>query len=174
MALTKAQKQKIVEDLREKIAEQKAMILIGISGLKVKDISDLRKRLKAIDAQIKVVKKTLTEIIFKEKKLAFEKDKFKEEIALVFGFKDEISLARTVYQFSQSLPAGEGNLKILGGFLKNKFKETDEIITLAQIPTREELLARLAGSISAPVTNFVRALEYNLKGLVYVLSSIKK
>ena len=158
MALTKAQKQKIVEDLREKIAKQKAMILIGISGLKVKDISDLRKRLKAIDAQIKVVKKTLAEIVFKEKKIAFEKDKFKEEIALVFGFKDEISLARAVYQFSRE----NENLKILGGFLENKFKKADEIITLAQLPTREELIAKLIFAVRSPLFGFYNALQRNL------------
>lgn len=169
MALTKAQKQKIVEDLRDKIAKSKAMILVGISGLKVKDISDLRKKLKVIDAQIKVVKKTLAEIVLKEKKLPFEKDKFKEEVALVFGFKDEISPVKAVYQFSRE----NENLKILGGFLEDKFKEAEEIITLAQIPTREELLARLVGSLSAPISNFVYALNYNIKGLVYLLNIIK-
>lgn len=169
MALTKAQKQKIVEDLREKIAKQKAMILVGISGLKVKDVSDLRKRLKAIDAQLKVVKKTLAEIVFKEKKIVFEKDKFKTEIALVFGFKDEISLSKMVYQFSLE----NENLKILGGFLENKFKSADEIITLAQLPTREELLVQVVRSISNPISGLINVFQGNVKGLLQVLAQVK-
>lgn len=169
MALTKVQKQKIIEDLREKIARQKAMILVGISGLKVKDISQLRKKLKGVDAQLKVVKKTLAEMVFKEKKLAFEKDKFKEEIALVFAFKDKILPAKTAYQFSRE----NENLKILGGFIENKFKEAGEIITLAQLPSREELLVKLIGSLNSPISGLVNVLGGNIKGLLQVLTQVK-
>lgn len=169
MALTKAQKQKILEDLKEKIARQKAMILVGISGLKVKDISDLRKKIKAVDGNLKVAKKTLIEKAFKESNLIFDKNKYKEEVALVFGFKDEISPAKTVYQFGLR----NEKLKILAGFFEGKFKEGREIIALAQLPGREELLVRLVGSISAPITGFVNVLQGNIKGLIYVLKQIK-
>ncbi|MDP1538443.1 MAG: 50S ribosomal protein L10, partial [bacterium] len=133
MALTKAQKEKIIADLKDKIAKQKAMVLIGITGLKVKDISDLRKKLKAEEGNLKVAKKTLIEKAFKESNLEFDKNKYKEEIALVFGFKDEILPAKTVYQFGLA----NEKLKILGGFLEGKFKEAEEIIALAQLPTKE-------------------------------------
>jgi len=169
MALTKEQKKKILEDLKDKIAKQKAMILVGISGLKVKDISDLRRKLRAADGNLKVAKKTLIEKAFKESNLAFDKNKYKEEVALVFGFKDEIRPAKTVYQFGLA----NEKLKILAGFLENKFREVEEIVALAQLPIREELLARLAGSIQAPVSNFVRILEANIKGLITVLAKAK-
>jgi len=170
MALTKTQKQEILDDLKDKIARQKAMILVGITGLKVKDISDLRKKLKASDGNLKVIKKTLIEKAFKENKLDFDRGKYKEEIALAFGFKDQIVPAKTVYQ------AGLANekLKILGGFIDNKFNEAESIIALAKLPSREELLAKLVSSLSAPVSNLVYALNYNIKGLVYILSTIKK
>ena len=167
--LTKTQKQKILEDLKDKVAKQKAIILVGITGLKVKDISELRKKLKATDGNLKVAKKTLIEKVFKEKKLEFDKKNFKEEVALVFGFKDEILPAKTVYQFS----LGNEKVKILGGFIENKMKTIEDIIALAQIPTRDELLSRLVASIKAPVSNFVYALNYNLKGLMYLLTKIK-
>lgn len=183
MALTKAQKQKIVEDLREKIAKSQAIILVGITGLKVKDLAELRNKLKAINANIKIAKKTLVEIVCKEKKLDFDKNKFKEEVALVFacpsepsaqadgrrGFQDSILPAKIIYQFSQE----NEKMKILGGYLENKFKEAEEIIALAQLPTKEELLARLVGVISAPVSNFVNVLEGNIKGLIRVLTQVK-
>jgi len=170
MALTKAQKQKILQDLREKIAKQKAMVLVGIQGLKVKDILEIRKELKKIDANIQVVKKTLAQIVFKEKKLDFDKKQFKTEVALVFGFGDEILPAKIIHQFSR----GNENLKILGGFIENELKGAEDMIILAQLPGRQELLAQLVGSIKAPVSNFVYALNYNLKGLVYLLNTIKK
>ncbi len=170
MALTKAQKEKILDDLRDKIAKQKAMILIGITGLKVKDISDLRKKLKATEGNLKVAKKTLIEKAFKESNLEFDRGEYKEELALAFGFKDEITPAKTVYQFGLA----NEKMKILGGFLEGKFKEAQEFVDLAQLPSREELLAKLVGSISAPISNLVYSLQYNLKGLIYILTLIKK
>jgi large subunit ribosomal protein L10 len=170
MALSKVQKQNILEDLKEKVAKQKAMVLVGVTGLKVKDLSDLRKKLKASDGNLQVIKKTLIEKAFKENKLDFDKGQYKEEIALAFGFKDEILPAKAVYQ------AGLNNdkVKILGGFINNEFNEAESIIALAKLPSRDQLLAKLVGSLSAPVSNFVYALNYNIKGLVYVLTLIKK
>jgi len=170
MALNKTQKQKILDDLRDKVAKQKAIVLVGITGLKVKDISQLRKKLKAIEGNIKVFKKTLAEIVFKENKMEFDKKGYKEEVALVFGFKDEISPVKTVYQFSR----GNDKLKILGGFLENKFKAKEEMIVLAQLPARKELLAKLVGSLNASMSGLVNVLKGNIKGLTYILSSIKK
>jgi large subunit ribosomal protein L10 len=170
MALSKVQKQNILEDLKEKVARQKAMVLVGVTGLKVKDLSDLRKKLKASDGNLQVIKKTLIEKAFKENKLDFDKGQYKEEIALAFGFKDEILPAKAVYQ------AGLNNdkVKILGGFINNEFNGAESIIALAKLPSRDQLLAKLVGSLSAPVSNFVYALNYNIKGLVYVLTLIKK
>ena len=170
MPKTKAQKQKILDDLKDKVARQKAILLVGITGLKVKDLSQLRKKLKSIDANIQVVKKTLAEKVLKENKLDFDKKGMKTEVAFVFAFGDELAPAKMVYQLSKENEA----LKILAGYIENQPKDADYIITLAQLPTKEELLARLVGTMSAPVSNFVRALNYNIKGLVYLLSTIKK
>lgn len=170
MPKTKAQKQIILDDLKDKVARQKAIFLVGITGLKVKELSSLRKKLKTVDANIQVVKKTLAEKVLKEHKLDFDKKGMKTEVALVFAFGDEIAPAKTVYQLSKENEA----LKILAGFIENQAKDAEYIITLAQLPGRQELLASLVGSMSAPVSNFVRALNYNVKGLVYLLSTIKK
>jgi len=169
MALTREQKKKIIEDLKEKIARQKAIIFVGITGLKVKDLSELRRKLKAVEGNLQVVKKTLIEKAFKENDLEFDRNKYREEVALAFGFENEIKLAKRVHQFSLV----NERLKILGGFFENRFREAQELITLAQLPTREELLARLVGTLSAPLTNLASALQYNLKGLIYLLTKIK-
>jgi len=170
MAKTKEQKKKIIENLKEKIAKQKTIVFIDFTGLKVEDMFSLRKSLKKADSQLKIAKKTLIHLAIKDSGLKAEIDKLKGEIGMVFGYKDEISPAKTVYQFSIKNP----NLKILGGFFENEFKSTEDFIVLAQLPLKEELFARLAGSMLAPVSNFVRVLEGNLKGLVCVLSAIKK
>lgn len=173
MPLNKEQKKLIIEDLKEKIARQKAIIFIDFKGLKVKALFSLKKRLKTTDSRLKVAKKTLTQIALKELKgetlQNFDIKNLTGQVGLVFGFKDEISPAKIIWQFSRENP----NLKILGGILENKFVEAEMIIELAQLPTKEELLARLAGSISAPISNLVYILQGNIKGLIYLLTKIK-
>lgn len=169
MPLNKAQKQIIIENLKEKISKQKAIVFVGITGLKVKEFSELRKKVKEIGGSIQVVKKTLADLAFKANKLDFDKKNFKEEFALIFGFQDEILPAKTAYQFSK----GNEKLKILGGFIENQFQASQDMIALAKLPGRSELLARLVGSVSAPPANFVNVLAANLRNLVYILSQIK-
>jgi len=169
MALTKIQKQKALEDLKDKIARQKAMILVGISGVKVKDLTGLRKELKANQGELKVAKKNLIDIVLKEKKMDFDKDKFKMEMGLAFGFEDEIMPARLVHQLSRNIE----NLKILGGFIENEFKDAETIIKLAQLPSRIELLAKLTGSVASPISGLVNVLQGNIKGLITVLAKAK-
>jgi large subunit ribosomal protein L10 len=171
MALTKEQKKAILEDLKEKIAQQKAMIFVDFKGLKVKDLFDLRNKLKKIGAQFLVAKKTLMKIALKEKKIKADPQKMEGQIGLVFGFEDEFSPAKAVYQFSEK----NENLKILGGFIesqKNEFLEAEKIITLGQLPSREELLGNLARIFSAPTLGLVNVLSGNIKGLIYALSAI--
>ena len=170
MPQTKEQKKRTLEDLRDKVARQKAIVLLSITGVKVKDISELRKKLKAIGAELKVVKKTLANIIFKENKMEFDKKSFKTEVGFVFGFEDEVSPAKAVYQAFKD----NENFKILGGFMGKVAKGAEDMITLAQLPSRQELFARLVGSLSSPVSGLVYVLKGNLKGLVLALNAIGK
>jgi large subunit ribosomal protein L10 len=171
MAISKEKKEKILEELREKIAQQKAMVFVGIAGLKVKDISELREKIRAAGGDLKVAKKTLIEIVLKENNFNFDKSQQKEEAALLFSFKDEVAPVKVAYKFKQE----NDNLKILGGFIsgKNDFEESEKIITLAQLPSRDELLAKMVGSISAPVSGLIGVLQGNIKGLIQVLAKAK-
>ena len=170
MAQTKAQKEKILKDLKEKITKQKVMFFVDFTGTKVKELSQLRKELKKVGGDLKVVKKTLVKIALEDQKMKFEKEKFPGEIGLVFAFEDEVSPAKTVYKATLNTKT----LNILGGFFENQLKEKEEIITLAQIPSRPELLAKLVGTVSAPISGFANVLQGNIKGLLYALSAIKK
>jgi len=194
MAITKEKKQEILKDLRDKISKQKSIVLIGISGLKVKDLSILRKQLKENGSELKVVKKNLASLALKENKLIgdeakpssssslgeedkssssssiFDKDIFKTEIGFVFGFEDEILPAKTIYKFSKT----NENLQILGGFIEGLYKDGAEVTVLAQLPSRQELIGRMIGSLSAPVSGFVNVLQGNIKGLVLALNAISK
>ncbi len=170
MALTKEQKKNIVEKLKQNIDKQKAMVFVAIEGLKAAELFDLRKSLKQEDCLLSVAKKTLLDIAFKQSKMEFNTEALQGQLALIFGFKDEIIAAKTAYEFSLK----NKNLKILGGFFENKVRDAEGIITLAKIPSKQELLAKVVASISSPISGFANALQGNIRNLVYVLSGIKK
>lgn len=169
MAKTKEQKKKILEDLKEKIARQKTMIFVDFKGLKVKELSDLRKKLKLADCNFSVVKKTLLNLIFKEKNVKINTREIEGQLALVFGFGDEIAPAKIVYDFWQEHKTPQ----ILGGFFENKFRPAEEMIILAKLPSREQLLAQLVRTVKAPISNLRYVLEANIRNLVYIFSQIK-
>jgi large subunit ribosomal protein L10 len=129
----------------------------------------LRKGLKSLGDEIKVVKKTLANLALREKNIEVNLKKLKGEIALVFGFKDEVLPAKTVFDFAQ----GNQNLKILGGIFENKFLEAEKIIELAKLSSREELLANLVRTISAPISNMTNVLKAIPQSLIFVLSQIR-
>jgi large subunit ribosomal protein L10 len=169
MESEREKKEKIVESLKEKISKQKLMVFFDFSGIKTKDLFELRKELKKSESELKVTKKSLAEIAFKNSGFEIDLKKIKVQLALVFGFGDEISSAKIIYQFSQKNP----NLKILGGIFQKEIVGPEKIFDLAKLPTREELLRKLLNSISAPISNFVFVLRENLRNFVYILSRVK-
>jgi len=170
MPQTKEKKKKVIEELKTKISTQKMIVFFDFSGIKTKDLSELRNELKESDNELKITKKSLAQIAFKSLGFKIDFKKIKSQLALVFGFKDEILPAKLIHQFSQKNPS----LKILGGVFEKNLIGPERIIELAELPTKEELLARLVGSISSPISNLVYVLKANIKGLIYVLSTIKK
>jgi len=169
MPLTKIQKQKILEDLKEKVGKQKAIAFVNVSGLKVQDLTKLRREMKKKNCELKVAKKTLIGLALKENKIEVDLKKMQGEIALGFGYKDEISPFKTLYDFAKN----HEQLGILGGVIGEEYFGKEKVVELAQIPPREELLAKMVGSLFAPMSGFVNVLQENIKGLLRILATAK-
>jgi len=170
MALTRKQKEKIVLELKDKISRQKGIIFVGFKGLKVKELSELREKLKEINSELKIAKKTLLKIALRDLELNLEPKKLMGEVGLVLGYQDEISPAKLVYQFSKK----HQKLEILGGIINRRFLEAERMIELARLPSKEELFGKLIGTLSAPIYNLVNVLKGNIKGLLYLLTEKAK
>lgn len=173
MPKTREQKKEIITDLKEKLGQQKSMVLVNFGGIDSKNLFQLRDDLKKENCLLKIVKKTLLKMVLKDLKetvLAEKLEAIQGQLALIFGFGDEVSPAKICYGFS----AKNENLKILGGILEKDFLEKEKVIALAKLPSKTELLARLVGSLNAPISNFVYVLNGNIKGLLTVLSKIKQ
>lgn len=169
MALTKEQKQKTLKELKERIGKQKAIAFANIAGLKVADLTKLRRAMKKQDCELKVAKKTLTALALKEKGILPDLKKMQGEIALAFAYKDEIAVFNILNDFLKE----HEQLKILGGLVQNEFLGEEKALILAQLPARDQLLARLAGSIASPLSGLVYVLQGNIKGLINVLARAK-
>lgn len=171
MAITKDKKKEIVKQLSEHFENAKSVVFSDYKGLSVKDFNDLRRKLKDEDVAYKVAKKTLI-------KIAADKAGFKEipeevldgQIGLAFSKDDEIIAAKTLYEFSKD----NENIKLLGSLMEGNMLMSDKTIELAKIPAKDELLAKLVGSIKAPVSGFHSALHSLLRNFVSVLSSYKE
>ncbi len=168
---TKKQKEGIVKDLAEKLQKIKAAVFADYTGLSVAKMTEFRRKLKAENSEMKVAKKTLIDLALKQADLPVaETKKMSGQVALIMGYDDEISPAKASFAFTR----GNEHFKILGGILEKRFIEAAQVLSLAKIPGRQELLGKLVGSIAAPMSGMVEVLQGNLRGLVRVLSQIKK
>jgi len=170
MAITKAKKQEVVKEISDKLAKQKAIVFADFTGLKVKDLSNLKKNLKLSVSEFKVAKKTLMAVAFKDQKIDIDPELMPGQVALVFGYKDEVAPARAVYEFSKT----NEHVKIIGGYLQGQALSVEQVVALAKLPTREQLLANMVGSMASPIRGFAQVLNGNLRGLVMALSEIQK
>jgi len=93
------------------------------------------------------------------------------KLAVVFGYQDEVTPAKVVNEF---IKTNEANLQINGGILENRFISKEQVISLAKLPSKLELLSKLVGTINAPVSGFVNVLAGNLRGFVTVLKAIEE
>ena len=171
MPKTKEQKQKIIKDLEENFSLQKSIVLIGFSGSSSTSFFKLRNELKKSNCILMVVKKTLLQKTLgklKQKSISEKITEIKGELALIFGLGDEIIPAKISYQSSKE----NESLKILGGIFDGKFLEKEKVIELAELPSREELLARLKGVLQSPISGFTRTLKANIKNLLYIFTQI--
>jgi len=173
MALTRQQKQKSLKDLKEKISKQKSIIFADFSRVNSKDLFSLRKKLKESGCLLKIGKKTLIRIAFGQSGISFWnkiKNNVPGQLALVFGIEDEIAPARISNEFFKK----NENFKILGGIFENRFIEKNRVLELASLPSRDDLLAKLVGSLSSPISGFENVLIANTRSLVSILSQLKQ
>ncbi len=170
MPKSKQQKKQMVADLIDKLKKAKSLVFVNFDGLSVKEIEELRARCRSEKIDYLVIKKTLARLAFTEAGLKIDPKNFEKGVAIAFGYEDEVAPARIIETFAKQ----HEMLKNIGGVLENNFVDSAKIIELSKLPSRLGLLAKVVGSIQAPVSGFVNVLAGNLRGLVQVLNAIKE
>ena len=148
-------KQPIVDEIISNVKEAESVVLVNYSGLTVEQDTALRKELREAGVQYKVYKNTMMH-------RAFEGTQCEELIqhlhgtnALAISASDATAPARILDKFAKKNPA----LELVAGIVEGNYNDQAGIQALAVIPSREELLGKLLGSIQSPITNFARVLN---------------
>lgn len=171
MAITREAKEQAVATLTDEFSRLKLAVLTDYRGLTVTEIQELRNKLREEGITYRVSKNTLVKIAASNNEQLKDADLsvFKGPMALAIGFDDEVAPARAVFQYAKSHDA----LEIVGGITEDGQVLTPaEIKALASLPTREQLLAQVVGTIAAPLTSFVGVLQGNVRSIVQVLAAI--
>lgn len=158
-----------VQDLTDKIAKAKAIIIADYRGLKHKQLEELRKVLKKSEGDFVVAKNRLILRALGDKAEPL-KDILHETTAVLFANADEVAPLKELLKFFKA--AGSGKTK--AGLLGAQILTDADVTRLSKLPTRELLLGQLVGQLNAPIQGLHYALSWNINKLAYALIAIKK
>lgn len=163
MGMTRAKKSEEVKELQDLFASNDIVVLTHYSGLTVKEISDLRAKLRAEGGRFKVTKNTLAKLALKGTAFEGVSDMFTGPTGVAVS-KDPVAAARVAHNFAKT----NDKLVILGGALGAEILSADAVKTLATLPSLDELRSKLIGLLQAPATKLARVLQAPAQQLVGV------
>ena len=170
MAKTKQQKEVSVTQLVDQLKTAKSVVFANFQGLKISETDELRKDCREQNIKFIASKKTLVNQALKQVGFDVDVTKFDGSVSVAFGVTDEVAPAQTLHKFATKHDA----MKLFGGVLEGKYIDAAMVAQLAKLPSKQELLGKLVGTLNAPVSGFVNVLAGNLRGLVGVLNNIKE
>jgi large subunit ribosomal protein L10 len=156
--------------LRERLGTCKAAVLTEYRGLTVRQLSDLRKQLKAASAEYKVVKNRLARLAVKDSALDPLAGHLKGPTGLVIAREDPVSVAKALQAFVRTTPI----VAIKGGMVEGKVLGPPELRALADLPSKEALRAQVVGAIQGPLSQLITLLTAPQAELVRVLEARSK
>jgi len=165
MPLSKAEKTTILTQLTEQVPTSKAIVFADYRGTTVKELESLRDVLDKSGLKFTVAKNTLLKRVLDDAGFTVGDGVLDQPIGLVIDMNDEVQPAKLVSDFLKDHP----NLKIHGALVNGQWINRAQVAEFAKLPSRDQLLGMVVGTIAAPLTGFVTVLTGNLRGLVSVL-----
>lgn len=158
----------MLEKISASIDASKGLFLIDYKGLSVKESQELRRALRSANAEMKVYKNKLVRIALDKANMPAIDDMLAGPNACVFYAGDPSEAAKVIKDYMKKAK----KVEFVGGIADGKVVSADEVKAIADLPSREELVAKLIGSIQNPVTGVVRSLNAIPQGLVTALSAV--
>ena len=148
-------KQPIVQEISENVKDAQSVVVVDYRGLTVAEDTELRKQLREAGVTYKVYKNTLMTRAFEGTDFESLAPVLEGPSAIAISTEDATAPARVIAKFAKSAPA----LEIKAGVVEGTFYDANGMMAVASVPSREELLSKLLGSIQSPITNFARVLN---------------
>lgn len=154
--------------IKEEVDAVDAMWVVDYRGLTVKEAQALRVSIREAGAQMKVYKNTLMRLALSELELPEMNEVLEGPSAFVFSGEDPAASAKALKDFAK----GNKNLKIKGGIMDGSFVDASQVEAIASLPSREELIAKLLGTITNPMVQTVRVLNGPMEAFARAVSAI--
>jgi large subunit ribosomal protein L10 len=164
-----SEKKVIVEELADKLKNSSGGVFIDYTGTTVAADTEMRRAMRAAGVEYAVVKNTLTRIAADQTGLQALDPILNGPTALAVSRKDPVAAAKIISEYAAKK---DSKLKIKAGFVDGKVISPEEVKALAELPSREVLVAQVLGTMVAPITGFVTVLNANIRGLACALQAI--
>ncbi len=171
MSITRNHKEVVVSTLQGGIGESGSVVLADFTGINVEAITELRIQMREAGIVFTVVKNTLLRRAFEEIGIKPDEEIFgilNGPTAIAYS-EDEVAPARIIKAFSK---AHKGLLVMKGGFVAGRSFSATEVISLADMPSKDELLARVIGSMNSPLQGFVMVTSGVIRKFLYAVNAI--
>jgi large subunit ribosomal protein L10 len=160
------EKVQTVEDLKARLDGVKAVVLTEYRGLSVQQLGDLRKQLRGVAAEYKVIKNRLARIAVKDSGLTSVNEHLKGPTGLILAREDPVAVAKTIQAFARTNQA----LVIKAGYVEGQVLAAEGLKALADLPSRDALRGHIVGAIQGPLAQLVGLLASVQRELAYVLA----
>ena len=168
--MNRSEKAVIIESIKAKANDASLAAITDFKGMTVEELTGLRARLREAGGEYHVVKNTLARIALSDGKHEVIKDKFHENCAIAFAFDDPVQVAKALSDFAKQSKL----FALRTASLDGKEMTSAQVEALAKLPSREQLLGQLLGTMNAVPGNFVSLLANLLRGLLYALKAIEE
>lgn len=149
------QKKPIVQEISENIKDAQAVVLVAYSGINVEQDTALRKEMRESGIIYKVYKNTMMNFAFQGTDCEPLTKHLDGPNAIAISKKDATAPARIIAKYAKTVPS----LQLMAGIVEGGYYDEKAIKALADVPSREELLGKLLGSIQSPIANFARVIS---------------
>jgi large subunit ribosomal protein L10 len=173
MAITREAKEQAVDQLSGELGRIKLAVMTDYRGLTVREVEELRGILRDQGITYRVAKNTLLRLATKNNPALADIDPatFTGPMALAMGFDDELAPARVIFQYAKTHNA----LEIVGAITADgQILDAAQVKAMANLPTREQLLGQLVGTIAAPLSGFVGVMSGNVRSIINVLNALSE
>jgi large subunit ribosomal protein L10 len=154
LAISKERKREVVTEYTDWAGRSSALILTEYRGLTMKDIDELRRRVREVGGEFHIVKNTLGKIAFEGAGYKLSEGFFEGSTAICFAFQDAPALAKIIVDYART----SESLKVKGGYLGRNPMSAEQVKSLAELPPLPVIRAQLMGTILAPASQLARVL----------------